>query len=138
MSVRIFIFSVLCIGAFTNPAYSQCRFLLDGCEGAPPPRTSPPPRAAPEASSTPGQAPARTQRQPSGGGLLQECLASYVKRNGPFRPEGTSDKDYKSRSDMTSMCRFAIANNNYYWRYIKCSDPAMARFCVKDPMMAGR
>lgn len=47
---------------------------------------------------------------------LQECLASYVRRKGAFRPEGQSDKVYKSRSDMTSMCQFAIGQRNYYWR----------------------
>lgn len=69
---------------------------------------------------------------------LQECLDAYVRRHGPFRPEGHSNYDFKSRSDMTSMCRFAISKRNYYWRDLNCRDPQMARLCRKDPMTAGR
>lgn len=50
------------------------------------------------------------------GSALQQCLAAYVRQRGPFVPEGSSDKVYKSRSDMTGMCNFAIAHGNYYWR----------------------
>jgi hypothetical protein len=34
---------------------------------------------------------------------------------GPFVPEGHSNKVVKSKSDMTAMCQFAIAQKNYYW-----------------------
>jgi hypothetical protein len=48
--------------------------------------------------------------------LLRECLADYVRRSGKFVPEGESTAYVKSRSDMTSMCQFAIDNGNHYWR----------------------
>jgi uncharacterized caspase-like protein len=53
----------------------------------------------------------------SGGNTLQDCLADYVRRKGAFVPEGQSTAYVKSRSDMTSMCQFAIAHGNYYWNY---------------------
>jgi hypothetical protein len=52
-----------------------------------------------------------------GGNTLQDCLAAYVRRKGTFVPEGQSTAYVKSRSDMTSMCQFAIAHGNYYWNY---------------------
>jgi hypothetical protein len=81
---------------------------------------------------------AQQSKQPRSASLLQECLAAYVRRNGRFRPEGTSTGDFKSRSDMAGMCQFAIAHGNYYWRRVNCKNPEMARFCQKDPMTVGR
>lgn len=76
-----------------------------------------PPKASP--SRTPQRSEkGRAKSRPSSP-LLQECLSSYVHRNGPFRPEGQSDRTYKSRSDMTSMCLFAISHGNHYWRHLR-------------------
>lgn len=50
--------------------------------------------------------------------LLNECLGFYLRcHGGSFVPEGHSTTYVKSRSDMTTMCVFAIRNNNQYWRY---------------------
>lgn len=46
---------------------------------------------------------------------LRRCLADYVRREGPFVPEGRSTAKFKSRSEMTAMCNFAIKNHNYFW-----------------------
>jgi hypothetical protein len=71
-----------------------------------------------EASLTP--MPSKRERRGTNGrtGLLGECLGAYVRRKGPFVPEGQSTASVKSRSDMTSMCMFAIGQRNYYWRRI--------------------
>jgi hypothetical protein len=46
---------------------------------------------------------------------LENCLADYLRRKGSFVSEGQSTPYLKSRSDMTSLCQFAIANKDYYW-----------------------
>src|SRR5215472_18809987 len=46
---------------------------------------------------------------------LERCLADYLRRHGQFMPEGRSTRLYKSKSDMTAMCNFAIGHKNYYW-----------------------
>jgi hypothetical protein len=74
-----------------------CKFLNEQCDKSPSPYQPP-------------KAPARTFNQ-----HLERCLSDYVRRQGPFRPEGQSTAQYKSRSDMTSMCTFAIQHKNYYW-----------------------
>jgi hypothetical protein len=57
--------------------------------------------------------------RPSAEQHLRNCLADYVRRKGNFVPEGQSTAYVKSRSDMTSMCLFAIAQKNYYWEYLQ-------------------
>lgn len=57
---------------------------------------------------------------------LRNCLADYVRRKGTFVPEGQSTAYVKSLSDMTEMCKFAIAHQNYYWEYLK-KHPELAR-----------
>jgi tetratricopeptide (TPR) repeat protein len=61
----------------------------------------------------------RKQKMPnlSSAQHLQNCLADYVRRKGSFVPEGQSTAYVKSRSDMTSMCQFAIAQKSYYWEH---------------------
>lgn len=62
---------------------------------------------------------AKTDKARASRNTLQACLADYVRRKGPFVPEGQSTAYVKSRSDMTSMCQFAISHRNYYWNYTR-------------------
>jgi hypothetical protein len=64
----------------------------------------------------------RTDAKRSFAEHLERCLADYVRRNGPFVPEGHSTKVVKSKSDMTAMCKFAIERSNFYWDYPRNTD----------------
>jgi hypothetical protein len=88
---------------------------------------SPNARPEPEKRINPAPSPAdadpKEKNKPSkprtGGNTLEDCLADYVRRKGAFVPEGQSTAYVKSRSDMTSMCQFAISHGNYYWHYTR-------------------
>jgi hypothetical protein len=70
----------------------------------------------------PGQQQTKSQLPP-----LQRCLDYYIRTKGPFAPEGHSTPCLstnggpnpkhcvKSKSDWTMMCRFAIAQKNYFF-----------------------
>jgi hypothetical protein len=113
----IFIVSA-CFLTLLQTAIAQnkgCKFLNEDCE-------------TPSNEPIPG--PAKAKR--SDAEHLQRCLTHYVQRRGPFRPEGQSDRVYKSKSDMTSMCQFAIRNHNYYWDTLVAhpDDTANLKCCV--------
>ena len=71
--------------------------------------------AVPKSSSLGAREKDRPSKPQARNNTLQGCLADYVRRKGSFVPEGQSTAYVKSRSDMTSMCQFAIAHGNYYW-----------------------
>jgi uncharacterized caspase-like protein len=80
------------------------------------------PDKRPNAPATPADNAKEKEKKadkPRGNNTLEACLADYVRRKGPFVPEGQSTAYVKSRSDMTSMCQFAIGQRNYYWNYTR-------------------
>jgi hypothetical protein len=114
------LFFVVMAGLVFAPAgaHSQeggCKFLNTDCDKSPP---------------KPHRFP---MKQLSDEEYLQRCLADYVRRKGPFVPEGQSTKVVKSRSDMTSMCVGAIQRKNYYWEGpAEMDQVANYKCCVKS------
>jgi hypothetical protein len=107
---------VFMLVALCAPVLAQqrnCKFLNESCDNpAPKARTRADPRLTDDEH-------------------LRRCLADYVRRNGPFVPEGHSTAYVKSRSDMTAMCRHAIKFKNYSWSYPANSDvEANMRCCM--------
>lgn len=104
MLVAVLVMAILFSGVSSALAQSQeCKFLNESCSNEELPRT-------------------RTDTKRSFSDHLQRCLADYVRRKGPFVPEGQSSKVVKSRSDMTAMCKFAIERSNFYWDSSRNSD----------------
>ncbi|MCL4767925.1 MAG: hypothetical protein KJZ80_17005 [Hyphomicrobiaceae bacterium] len=92
-----------------------CKFLNESCEDG-------------EQNAPVGQkAPDRSAAE-----HLERCLADYVRRNGPFVPEGRSTRTVKSKSDMTAMCNFSIERKNYYWDYPRILDEAANFKCCMN------
>jgi hypothetical protein len=118
MRLSILSFAAISSIVLHGAAFAQqrgCKFLNEDCD------RNPKPSAVPEK-------PNRSDSE-----HLARCLADYVQRNGPFVPEGQSTKQVKSRSDMTSMCKFAIERKNYYWDLpVNLDATANLNCCIKS------
>jgi hypothetical protein len=116
MRLLAFVLAVVLLGSM-RPGFAQqegCRFLGD---------------CPKEEKQIPRQ---RTDPKRTFAEHLERCLTDYVRRSGPFVPEGQSTRERKSKSDMTAMCTFAIERSNFYWDYPRNTDDvANLKCCMR-------